>query len=622
MYHPSQLEQTAPAFIRWTPDSILPGLLERIFAELPKENVWQWAEKNIVLDAVASPSNPGPYDSSLTPHTRFIQEKFTDPSVRQITIKKNSQGAFSESVMNCIRFCVAHQPRNTLYVIDSVAEARRLAKIRLQPTLERCALTAQAISENEDDMSALNFYLRDMFIMFIGGGSIGAAANKVISLGVVDEADKLPRVTKGQKHIVDEVKSRFKTVPDGKLFVLSEPNEEQDITTTEYRRGSQHKYHVPCPHCGHFQVMIQERLTFDHCRMPSGEYDLARVLEESFYKCERAGSTECPDGRIYDRHKRAMSLAGEWRATNLNPEPGHISLESSDLFSLFPNASFGRIALDLIDVIKKPARMKAVQSGRFGLEHKGKRVKVQHEDLLKLCGDYRRGAMPKPAIYLAMACDVQAGVKKWIKGAFDRLGDLYIVDWGQSLAFDDLTVEADVPVVDASGREWTVVSGLIDEGFKTDDVRKFCIRTDFRFLPCKGRGSMNQMRGQLVAASTTEHDGREFKCYHFNDDKFKQALYIDRIREFDKIKKDQERRTRIWLPKDVDRALLDELMGEEMVPELTPAGYERLVWKKTRTNDWGDALKELTVLAHVVINDLLDDLAKEEAAAAAAAKAA
>jgi phage terminase large subunit GpA-like protein len=619
MYHLSQLqfEETPGGPSAWAPDSILPELLARIFAQPPTDNVWQWAQKNVVLDAIASPTNPGPYDSRIAPHTRFLQECFTNPAVRQITIKKNSQGGFTEGVLNCIRFCVAHQPRNVLYAIDSAAEARRLARIRLKPSLERCPLTAQAIPEDEDDYTALNLYLRDMFIMFIGGGSIGAAANKVISFGIVDEADKIPRVTKGHKHLVDEMKSRFKTVPDMKLIILSEPNEEHDITTTEFRRGSQHRYHVPCPHCGLFQVMVQERLIFDHCKLPSGEYDQARVLAEAHYQCLQAGTPACPDGRIHDRHKRDMSLRSEWRAMNLNPEPGHISLESSDLFSLFPDATFGRIALDLIDAIKKPARRKAVQSGRFGLEHKTRRVEVRQEDLLKLCGDYHRGTMPVPCLYLGLCSDVQEGVKKWVKAGFDRLGDLYVVDWGDCLSFDDLTTEADVPVLDGKNEEWRVISGLIDEGYKTEEVRKFCIRTNFRFLPAKGRGNL-QSRGALVAESLTVHDGTSFQCYHFNDDKFKQSLYVDRIRDFERIKKGLSRIPRIWFPKDVGLEFLDELMGEELVPEQNVHGYPRLIWKKTRTNDWGDALKLLVVQAHVVINDLLVEQEQAEAAAAAA----
>jgi len=625
MYHLSQLQlDAAPGSAgspAWVPGSILPGLLERVFAELPPENVWRWAEKHIVLDAIASPANPGPYDSRIAPHTRFLQEALTDPQWRQFTIKKNSQGGFTEAIMNYLRYRVAHDPGNVLYAIDSVNEAKRLARIRLKPTLERCPLTAQAISENEDDMSALNFYLRDMFIMFIGGGSIGAAANKVISVGIVDEADKIPRVAGGHKHLVEEMKSRFKTVPGGKLIVLSEPNEETDITTTEFRRGTMHKCHLPCPHCGHFQVLVQERLIFDHCKLPSGDYDKKRVATETYYSCVRSGTPACSDGKIYDRHKRDMALRCEWRATNLNPEPGHLSLESSDLFSLFADANFGRIALDLIDAIKNPARQKAVQSGRFGLEHKGRRVEVQQDDLLKLCGDYARGTMPQAAIYLGMASDVQGGVKKWMKAAFDRLGDLYVVDWGQCLAFDDLTIEADQPVRDGAGKDWNVIAGLIDEGFKTDEVRKFCIRSNYRFLPCKGRGNLNQMRGQLVAPSLTIHDGQEFNCYHFNDDKFKQALYLDRIRDFDRIKKGQARMTRIWLPKDIDREVLHELMGEQMVPKILPSGFEKLLWEKRWTNDWGDALKMLTVLAHVIINDLLEEIATEEALAAKPAAA-
>jgi hypothetical protein len=402
--------------------------------------------------------------------------------------------------------------------------------------------------------------MRDMFIMFAGGGSIGAVANKPIELGVVDEADKIPRITGGQGHVVNEMKARFKTVPNGKLFVLSAPNEEQDVTTTEFNLGSQHKNFLPCPHCGHFQELVQERLRYDHCKRPNGTYDKVRVLAETYYECERTGAAErpCPVGRIEQHHLPAMAARAQWRATNPEGEPGHISIQSSDLFSLFPDATFGKIALDMIEMHRNPLKRRSVQRDRFGLEYRPRKAEIKAADLLKLVGDYTRNTMPVECVYVGLGCDYGGEGPKWVKGGWARNGDLYILDWGDPLSIGDLSIEAAKPVIDTrTGREHFVTGGVLDEGWRQKDVLSFCLRDAreansgiLRFFSSKGRGNI-QNAGALVVESPRMHEGVEMLAYHFNDEKFKADLYVSRIAEFEKIRTGRVKRPRIWLPSDV-----------------------------------------------------------------------
>lgn len=580
-------------------DSPAPAIMERVFAPPCPLNTWQFAQRNITLSEKGSPVNPGPYDPDIAPHTKFFQEQLDDPAITQITIKKSSQSGFTQGVLNKMVRCVSVEPMNILYVIDSLQEVKRIARDRLKPMLESCPLSASVIAEDDDnELQTLTYYLRDMSIYFAGGGSIGAVANKPIALGIVDEADKIPRMTGKHSHIVEEVKSRFKTIESFKLVVLSAPNEEIDITTTEFKKGSQHKFHVPCPHCGHFQLMVPERVIFAHCKNPDGEYDKARVLRESYYQCERAGTAECADGKIRDFHKLGMSLRGEWRPTNLNAEPAHVSLECSDLYSLFPGAKFGLIAQDIIDSQKSPATKKAIWSGRFGQEWKTQRTKLTNEDVHALRGKYKRGTLPKevgPQFIIPIASDVQGDVKKWVRGAFNRAGELFIVDYGASLAYDDLLIEADVPVRHpVTDAEYLSAEGMIDEGFETKNVRSFCVRSKHRFFPAKGSWTKNT-RGALVSASITPHDGEELNVYHFADAEFKRALYIDRIRDLAKIKAGTLKVPRLWLPWDCEAEFIAELCGEQLVPVETAWGFTKHEWEKVSTNDYGDAVKLLFV---------------------------
>ena len=67
----------------------------------------------------------------------------------------------------------------------------------------------------------------------------------------------------------------------------------------EFESSDQRFYHVPCPHCGHFQP-----LRFSQLRWPEGE------PEKAEYACEDCGCL------ILEHHKTDMLAKGRWQPTN------------------------------------------------------------------------------------------------------------------------------------------------------------------------------------------------------------------------------------------------------------------------------------------------------------------
>lgn len=608
-----------PAFAA---DAVAPSVIERIFAEPSPLSEVAWDEAHVRLSEIESASNPGPYQATRSPHVRFIREAMGLASVRQITIQKNDQAGMSLQALNCIQRIVAERPCNVAYVINSLEEARRMST-RLLRLLKANPATRDHIIEDphEDvELQTLTFRLREMTIYFIGGGSIGALANKQLAVVFVDEADKIPRVSVGSNtHIVDEAKSRFKTVPlgDALIVVFSKPNQETDVVHTEFKLGTMRTGRMPCPHCGHVQEWIQERVRFDHCRLDNGDFDKARVLREAHYQCQRAGTPACPDGRIFDHHRAFTTAHIDYVATNPNPEPGHESIHLTDFLlnpTHFPDASLGRIALDLIAGLKNPTKMKAVQAARFGLPEMLQRAQVSEDHVLALRSNYLRGTLPPGIIWAGLYADVQGYGPKWTKFGFNRAGEFFLSDWGTFLALDDLLDEYRVPIPEvdwsvpvADGREQPrtgavllPAAGGIDEGDQAKLIWSFCVRSNFDFLPTKGRGGY-QVRGRsLVTPSPRSHDGVEFHAYHFNDDQFKKELYLHRIRDHAKIVAGKSRVARMHLPWNVDSQYVNELMSERLTITRDKAGYQVETWTKEGPNDFGDATKGAFVMWHVV----------------------
>jgi len=579
---------------------------------------WEWHEVHkTYLEATESQDYAGFYDHTLAPQNTFVMEFFSgrfsdnveflpgtprDTVWRELIVMKSSQVGVTLAVLLAIVWWIAEVGKNVIYSIDSEKEAKRISSARLQPLIRNCPPAAAKIQDGGHGFNDMTLYLIGLVVYLLGGGSGGSFQNKSATLAVLDEADHHPVPTAGKLNNLDELRSRLKAVSDAKICSISRPKTEADLTAREHKTGTCHVIDVPCPHCDYYQELKNENLRFDHCKDLAGEYDLQRVLKETWYECDFCHQP------IYEKHKRDMLLRRKYRQTNPNPKPNKLSLHISDLYSQFPTATWGVLASEYCAALKSVAAMTRYRQERLGKPERLRSSELKSEDVTRLRSAYHRGTIPvRPALY-CMGADVQGDVKKWIKGGFTAQGELYIVDWGYTLSFDELLDEAREPVpvgvefnnwnrsIPWDGETVTVDQGIIDEGHLMESVRRFVLRSDGLFVPSKGRGGI-QIR-TLVEESEGEIDGEPLITYHFSDDQFKKMLYIARIKEFDKILTGKSKTPRLHLPWELDAELVDELTSEKLSVEQDRLGYPRETWKKNPSipNDFGDALKNLLVI--------------------------
>lgn len=395
------------------------ALAPREVLELP-----EWMERNVRLRVEESIDSPGPYRRDRSVPMGKLFAKFNAGRWRKLVVKKGSQSAFTLHCQGDIAKEVAERPRNMLFVIDSQAEARKFSKKRLGPMLEDCVATAGLYSETEDDQNMLEFSFPGMSLWLFGAGSPGQVASKTAARMYADEVDKYPEFA-GEASMLDLLEQRGKEVTGSVLIAGSTPTTEDGQITRAHKEGSRDVYRVPCVHCGTRQVLDIPKpgkspapLRLEHCRRKSGQYDLERVLAETWYECEECG------GEIRDENKPAMLQAGEWEATNFVVvegervpawTPGVLSGWLNDLYSVHENSTFGQIALQLLGAREDPRKMHNFLNGRMGRELKSEVFSVKPEGVRRLCGPYLRKTMPEVPCVLTMQADNQgSGRVKWL----------------------------------------------------------------------------------------------------------------------------------------------------------------------------------------------------------------
>lgn len=555
-------------------------LLRDIYQPTPTEKIWEWAERVLVIpgggenDELAGQA----WSSARSPYIREIMDWFRQPGKGELFICKSSQVGITMAILIVICWHIRHRPLNIGYCIDSVAEARKISKTRLKRWIKDNKLLEE-IGEDEDELSNLTYTLRSMTVHLMGAFSEGAFRNKALAIGVLDELDAHPPISE-QGTTADGMRSRLKRHKSSKLIGFSTPKLERDQTWTEYLTGTQEKYFVPCPCCGHVQPLVWSGVQYSTPEFHdlSGEVDLLLVKSRAWYKCELG----C---RIEHEQKHDMLQRGEWRATNPKAIPDKRSMHLSDLYSSF--CTWGEMAVQWIEAQSNIDKMRAFVQQKLGEPFRQEAGVLKEKDVLACRERYKRGTVPIVPVLVAIVCDVQQSTVKWIIVAFSAKGDLYLVDWGETSSWDVVGEMALSSIAGPNG-PLPVECGLIDEGDgnRTKEVRSFTQLHDHLF-PCKGR-SERQIK-ELVWPSFSHLGDEEVLTYHINDHVFKSELLFQRIRSGDRRR--SYGGARLILTNEVSQEFVAELMNERL--ERKKDKYKLYVqqWVKSGPNDYMDCLK-------------------------------
>jgi hypothetical protein len=580
----------------------LPDLVAKIFARVPNEKIWQWAERKVFLTSAMAPE-PMFYDSKKTPWTRRIQELVQHPyyngrRVRRIVVRKSSQTGYTEAVLNCMRWIAAHAPRNIIYAIDSAEEASNVAD-RFTNTLD--SLGEHALADDRKDVKAggRKITLRHSIIWFFGSGSAGKFANKQAPVVICDEIEEYKKLS-GETSTVGNAASRMKKSREGLLIELSKPKLKNGPIDKDHSLGNQEVFIVPCPHCGTYQEIAWERIEFKHCKNLLGEWDKERLLRETYLKCVSPSCTT----PILETHRAPMVDNGRWIATAgpgaKDYDPEVISQDMSDLYDRDNPRVWGEIAKQWVSAHTPKARQE-VYNHRLGRAWQPAQTKPEAIDVIRCKAPYQRRTIPWTPLAVVLAGDVGKEYAQWGVGAVNAADDIALIDWGRELHPSGLAkiLTDNRYFCPADGKHYGIWQGIVDAKHRKEDVYAACLDQSVagRLWPCMGGGTARSK--QTIAWGSLPTYPPWLLLLTFSDREFKSELYSQRIkRQVPADLDDQEAKAflakmpRLLLPLDIDAQVITELTNEhfEEDPETEEWG-----WIRKGPNHTGDIVKEMCV---------------------------
>lgn len=360
--------------------------------------VSEWADANRMLSEVGS-AEPGRWKTSRTPYLREIMDCLSEHHpARKVVFRKSSQVGGTEVGSNWLGYIMCHAKGPVAVVMHTDRSLTDWMSQKFDPMADETPAVG-AVLANRNNRSADNNAQRKKFaggILYTKtAGSTSDLKSTSLRYAIADECDEYEWDT-GQGSPLGLLDVRLTTYHDAKLFIVSSPTVKDASTIDdEYHGGDQRLYHVPCPHCGHFQPLKWGNLRWHHT--PSTH---RQEVTEAWYVCADCGV------EIAESFKGQMLARGQWIAE----APG-APYPSFHIHALYSPAGLGKswaeLATQWIKAQDDPRALQLFINTRLGEPWADRSRDIKPNALIARAEPYPLRSLPPGVLVLTAGVDVQ-----------------------------------------------------------------------------------------------------------------------------------------------------------------------------------------------------------------------
>lgn len=426
---------------------------------------------------------------------------FKSRTVTRVTLAFATQLGKTECEYNMLGYAVAEDQGSALFVLPTDMLAKDICKGRFKTFIQ--ATPALRARYNAERSEIQRLYFTGMEIAFVGANSPSQLASRPVRYVFYDECDKFPLRAGSDADPFKLAGERTKSYYRRKEVEVSSPTTDEGHIWRAFREADIRKrYYVPCPRCGAFFVML-----FKNIRWPEELNALPR--EERLKEVAGRAWLECPEcrARLTDADKMRMLRAGEWRAVEYDSgadewvqaksvidRPAHIAYNISTIYS--PWKRFGDVAKEFLECKDAPERLMNFVNGWLGEPWINQAARARSEIVAQREQTYERGTVPREALMLTAAVDVQKDHFWWSVRAWGEGMTSWLVDYGGGPGICETWSQIE-DILDreyhmyGGGEAFRVYFALIDSGYRTEEVYDFCAEHPGLTAPSKGLDAMS-----------------------------------------------------------------------------------------------------------------------------------
>ena len=556
--------------------------VENILAPLDIRTVNEWCEDEVVLSERQT-QMPGAFSTRMTPYLREPLECFGDVDVSDLVLVFGTQTGKTTMVQAGTAWRICNKPQPVVWVMPTEGLARSFSETRWLPLFDDSATLSAQKPADRHRFKNLEQHFSRCSVVFVGSNSPANLASRPAGLLLMDEVDKFARETDQETSALFLAENRTKSFVGALRVKTSTPTTPDGAIWQEYQKGTQEKFMLECPHCHDRIELLWEQVKWDTEAKIAGKWNMARVEESARYVCQRC------EGEWNDGQKIEALQGGKWEATNPAAQRGFRSFHLNSLYAPWRSCTFGALAVKFLRDKGTLNGLQDFTNSTMAMPWEQVESSIGEAHILALRGDYLRGTCPIEPAHLVTCADIGQDKQHWVTVAFDSSGASFVLDYGTTLAIEDLLEDSPRRTYRTpSGAEVSPECGLMDSGFATFRVYTACQASAGFWHAGKGSGATF---GSKISR-TVLPDFPGVVLYTFVDHAIKTELFTDRIRNSHPPLK---------LPADSTDDLFRGLGGQRLVPRKTAAGSE-LIWKSVAQDHYMDALKLCHVAWHVLKN--------------------
>lgn len=484
----------------------------------PKLSLSAWADANFYLSA-ESAAEPGRWKSLA--YQRGILDAITDRNVERVSVQKSARVGFTKCLNAAVGYYIHQDPCPILVVQPTVEDAEGYSKEEIAPMLRDCSVLTGLVSDEKPKgrkaKKAAQTILHKVFpggVLSMVGANSGRGFRRVSRrLVIFDEVDGYPASAGKEGDPIKLGERRSEYYWNRKLVAGSTPLVAGASRIEElFAAGDRRRYYVPCPHCGHMDVLRFSQRDDSDDEKKSGHVMRWSKDDPSsaHFVCPSCGCA------IEETNKRAMIEAGEWR-----PEGefnGHASFHIWAAYSLSPNATWAQLVEEFLEAKTRPETLRTFVNTALGETWQEQGEAPEWERLYQRRELYKIRTVPDGVIVLTAGVDVQKDrfvyeVVGWAPNKESWSVDAGIL-WGDTsdpATWRQLDALLDRAYLGADGAIHTISMLAVDSGYNTQEVYNWARqKPKSRVMAVKGEAGARMLVG---APSKVEvnHNGKKLR---------------------------------------------------------------------------------------------------------------
>ena len=544
------------------------------FQPPPRIKVSEWAQQHYELPETSA--EPGRWNPSRAPYQSGIMDALNEEGIQKVSIMCCAQVGKTIILLAIICYLIDLDPCSMLMTFPSVDAAEIFSKEKLASAIANVKpVSKKVVSKSRNASSTILMKMfAGGFLRITGANSPTALASMSIRAYFGDEIDKYPVSAGDEGDPVKLAIERTSTFWNWIVMLVSTPSiKEHSAIATAFESSDKRRFFMPCPHCGHWQHLIWERIEY-----ADKGTDRANPLSGVYYICKKC------DRPIEEKYKAQMVKSGEWRATAVADDPRHAGFHLNRICS--PWVSWTDLALDYEASRLDPQLLQVFVNSTLGLPFEkvtGEKLDWEYLRDRSACESYSSGSVPEGVRILTAGVDVQQDRLEVAIWGWGRGEEAWLISY-EKIIGNPVHHEVWEQLVHITSAEYQsersdslkIRATCIDSGYNTQEVYHYVRK--FKYLHWFAVKGISGDRA-IVASPTTQE-------INYKGEKIKQGIQLYKV-GVDRAKETLSARARIetpgakylHFPNDLDTEWFEGFCSEVLVTR-HKHGRPYTVWEK------------------------------------------